>query len=210
MDILEVLTVAQAAFRINGNKVIGTNQYPPTGVPNKTLILSHFNNSHPIDIIDEDRVLGKEIRDHICQQMTISKLTNAAVAEFVATVSDTVAKDSVKLSEIGFVAWAPMIYVNMLENDRATINFAHYAGTSKHVGKIKSKIEINFTPITVRYNREYKCFRHTGHDDYGNLIGFLNKDKLQGNITGRVKSHARSAHLSNSSITYINYVKVVK
>lgn len=209
MEILEVLAVAQAAFRINSNKVVGLADPPKGMVPNCKLMRDHFDQIRAIEVTDEDRATANEMRGHIAQRLMLNKLSDWYASEFVEVVGELVAKSTVTRRELSSVAWAPRIYADMVTRDQATVALAHYTGSSKFSGKLKEKIQVNFTPITVKYSRDYYCFRHLGHDEYGNLIGFMHKERLSGRIAGRVKRHVKSDNLNRASITYINNVKAV-
>jgi len=212
-DTAEVLAVAQAIFRLEGNR-INRGDFDFVAkvqqVSSKERIVAHFNNTVPIEVTDADREIGKLIPEYIQQQVIMNTLVGKETSDFIADINTIVSREHVHQFDLGRVVWAPKLYVDMVQQSDNKENIAHHAITSVYVGRIKEKIELDYFPISVRFVREYNCFRHLGHDGNGNLIGFLNKKKIEtGRIQGRVKSQSVSHYNNNGKVTYLNYVKEV-
>lgn len=201
-DTKEVIAVSQAIFREAGNQIVREGL-----VSSRDKLDNHFNGSATVVVTDEDRALADTILTYVQQRTTMNALTGARVAEFVTDVITLTEKDTVSERDFGRIVWLPKLYTDMLVKDDAKIELAHYTVTSRFVGKIKDKLEIDFTPLTVMYHREYNCFRHLGHDGHGNLIGFLNKKRIAGPIKGRVKKQEVSRYHGNAKVTYLSYVQ---
>jgi hypothetical protein len=210
-ETLEVLAVAQAIFRLEGNRInrgdfdfVAKKQQ----VSSKERIVAHFNNTTAIEITDADRELATGISAYIQQRVIMDTLTGKEVSGFITDINTIVSKEHVHQFDLGRVVWAPKLYADMVQQSNNQEDIAQYAISSVYVGRVKEKIELDFTVISAKFNREYNCFRHLGHDGAGNLIGFLNKKSIgTGRIRGRVKSQSVSRYNNNGKVTYLNYVQ---
>jgi len=210
-DTTEVLTVAQAIFRLEGNRInrsdfdfVAKVQH----VSSKERIVAHFNNTKLIEVTDADREVAKSIASYIQQRIIMDTLMQKEISDFITDINTIVGREYVHQFDLGRVVWAPKLYADMVQQSANQEDIAQYAISSAYVGRVKEKIELDFTVISVKYNREYECFRHLGHDGAGNLIGFLNKKSISnGRIQGRVKSQSISKYNNNGRVTYLNYVK---
>jgi hypothetical protein len=210
-DTTEVLTVAQAIFRLEGNR-INRGDFDFVAkvqqVSSKERIVAHFNNTKLIEVTDADREVAKSIASYIQQRVIMDTLMQKEISGFIADINTIVGREHVHQFDLGRVVWAPKLYADMVQQSANQEDIAQYAISSVYVGRVKEKIELDFTVISVKYNREYECFRHLGHDGAGNLIGFLNKKSIgNGRIQGRVKSQSISKYNNNGRVTYLNYVK---
>lgn len=207
----EVLAVAQAIFRLEGNKVNrGDFDFvtKKSSVSSKEQIIAHFNNTVPVMVTDQDREISKEIINHIQQRVILDTLAGKNISDFIGDVNNIICQETVHQFDLGRVVWAPKIYSDMVQRSSDQEDIARYAITSTYIGLAKQKIEIDFFPIYSKFVRDYNCFRHLGHDGNGNLVGFLFKKPLgAGRIQARVKSQSISKYNSNGKITYLNYVK---
>jgi len=210
-DTTEVLTVAQAIFRLEGNR-INRGDFDFVAkvqqVSSKERIVAHFNNTKLIEVTDADREVAKSIASYIQQRIIMDTLMQKEISDFITDINTIVGREYVHQFDLGRVVWAPKLYADMVQQSANQEDIAQYAISSAYVGRVKEKIELDFTVISVKYNREYECFRHLGHDGAGNLIGFLNKKSISnGRIQGRVKSQSISKYNNNGRVTYLNYVK---
>ena len=210
-DTTEVLTVAQAIFRLEGNR-INRGDFDFVAkvqqVSSKEHIVAHFNNTKLIEVTDADREVAKSIASYIQQRIIMDTLMQKEISDFITDINTIVGREYVHQFDLGRVVWAPKLYADMVQQSANQEDIAQYAISSAYVGRVKEKIELDFTVISVKYNREYECFRHLGHDGAGNLIGFLNKKSIgNGRIQGRVKSQSISKYNNNGRVTYLNYVK---
>jgi hypothetical protein len=200
----EVVAVACAIFREVGNKV------ERTGEQSSRVRLERHYKDQQVAVTDADREMAETVMTYVQQKTTINALTGAKVGVFVQDVVALVDSKDIKERDFGRIVWLPKLYTDMVARDEAKQDLAHYTITSRYVGKIKDKLEVNFTPLTVNYSRDYNCYRHLGHDGSGNLIGFLSKAQHSGLIKGNIKKHSTSSYHSNAKVTYLNYVQEVK
>lgn len=213
-DTAEVLAVSQAIFRLEGNR-INRGDFDPTtnkhGISNKSQLVAHFDNSVPVEVTVADREIAQIIPAYIQQKIIMDTLTGKDTGDFVADINTIVGREHVHQFDLGRAVWAPKLYADMIKASDEREGIAQYAMTSVYVGQVKEKLELDFYPIYTKFSREYNCFRHLGHDGAGNLIGFLNKNKIENNcrIQGRVKSHSVSRYNNNGKVTYINYVREI-
>lgn len=198
-----VISASVAAFRHNGNKIDDTNRNLVWGILNKR--------DDAIVVLEEDKHMATEIIADVQHRGMLADIKGATVSEFRQRITDCMNKEKVSRSDVGRLLWMPKVYLDYKKSDEYHHEFAVLAFGSKYIGNVKDKIEINFIPITVRFTINYGVWRHTGHDGNGNLVGFLNKEKIDVPtiIKGNVKSHDHSKH-TNGKTTYLNYVKVVK
>jgi len=201
----EVVAVTCAIFREANNSIVraGTKS-------SSTRLIQHYAGAEQVTVTPADTEMADTVITYVQQRTTMDALTGAKVALFVKNVMSLLEEDTVGDRNFGTIVWLPKLYSDMVARDETRMELAHFAVTSKYVGKIKDKVEINFAPLTVNYHREYNCFRHLGHDGNGNLIGFLHKTQLSGTIRGRVKKQEVSRYHSNARVTYLNYVQEVK
>ncbi len=200
----EVVAVACAIFREAGNTVKREGEES-----SKARLEQHFKGQE-VSVTDADREMADTVVSYVQQRATIDALTGAKVSVFVQDVVELANTKDINERQFGRIVWLPKLYVDMTARDDVKQELAHYTITSKYVGKIKDKLTINFTPLTVNYSRDYNCYRHLGHDGHGNLIGFLSKAQHSGPIKGHIKKHSTSTYHGNAKVTYLNYVQGVK
>lgn len=207
-DLREVLAVACAIYRANGNKVVKFNE---DKIPaSKDVIAAHFIKGETVEVTDADRTSGEEVLNNIQHRSLMMQIANRKQGSFVNNVTQILQADKVPANRLGFVVWAPKIAESIRLEDQQKLDLAQLALTSNYIGTVGDKITVNFTPIRNRFSREYNCYRCFGHDDHGNLVGFLSKKELTGKIVGRVKTQEVSKYNNGAKVTYLNYVKVVK
>ena len=198
----EVITVACAVFRESNNKVVREGI-----TSSKDRIMAHFNTTVPIAVTESDVEMANTMLLYLQQKTVLNALIGAKISPFVEDVVRITENPTISERDFGRIVWLPKLYADMIARDEVKQDLAHYTINSIYVGKIKDKIKINFIPLAVSYVRDYNCFRHLGHDGNGNLIGFLNKEKISGSIRGRVKKHEVSTYHGGARITYLNYVQ---
>lgn len=209
-DRQEVIAVACALYRTNGNKVIKDNDKKlPTS---KQLLVDHFENIALVDVTDADREFATVCCSQIQHRVLMNALVDRNSNDFLDKVSDLVIGPHEKFSvnKFGLAVWIPAVTAGMQAEEQQKLDLASLAFSSKYQGKLGEKITVNFTPIRVKYVPNYSCFRHFGHDGNGNLIGFLHKKELKGKIHGKVKAQEVSKYNGNGRVTYLNYVKEVE
>ena len=113
---------------------------------------------------------------------------------------------------VGIAMWAPKTYNDLQKADDVQHELTVLSFGSQYLGKEKDKITIDFVTITERFNKEFGCWRYTGHDTKGNLVGFLSKTKLlsvKTQVRGRIKA-TEQGKFTGGRTTYLNYVKEIK
>lgn len=209
IDCVELLAVAQAAYRTNGNQLLreSTQEHIANGILVKEFV---YHNRPTVTVTDEDRTQARAIRDYITQRTMLSKLTGRMLNEFINKISDIISKEKTNLSDAGLLAWAPKIYADLLKADEAQQEFSLLGLSSNYLGSVGTRVEIEFHTITRRWNNNYGCFRYSGHDGNGNLVGFLCKHEYPPvvRIKGRVKA-LDTGRLTQGKTTYLNYTRAL-
>jgi len=167
--------------------------------------------STKIELLPEDSVTAEEIKNYILQRVMLSRLTDKALGDFIENISSLLEKDQVNTKHAGILAWAPKVYADLTKADDQRQEMYAISRSSRYIGKVGDKVEIDFTTITKRWNNNYGCFRYTGHDSEGNLVGFLSKNDYasQVKIKGRIKATEESRY-TNGRTTYLNYTRELK
>lgn len=209
IDCIELLAIAQAAWRVNGNELI---QAAKDGrIPNGTLVKeSVYNNVPTVEVTAEDRTQAVAMREYITQRVMLSRLTGRSLSEFVNKINDIIIEEKTNPRNAGLVAWAPKVYSDLQKSDEAQQEFSLLGLSSGYLGRLGDKVELEFHTITKRWTSNYNCFRYTGHDGNGNLVGFLSKNDYPAvvKLKARIKAH-ETGRLSGGKTTYLNYTKAI-
>ena len=205
---VELLAVAQAAYRENGNEL---HQSSKDGkVANGILVKEAvYNNKPTVTVTDEDRVHAQNIKDYITQRVMLSKLTGKSLNEFIVKIGDILVQESTSIRNAGLLTWAPKVYADLQKAEDVNQELSVLGITSKYIGQVGSKIEIEFHTVTKRWT-QFGCFRYVGHDGNGNLIGFLSKHEYPAVV--KIKARIKNCEISKFSggkTTYLNYTKQV-
>lgn len=207
-DTNEVIAVACAVFRINGNTVVRENSKGT--LTSKLLMMEHVSGKNLVNITDEDREFASLCVKQLQHRLLMSQLSGRDQNDFIDKVTEITHHSTTTLKQFGFIAWIPKVVLGMQAEDQQKLDLAHLSFRSQYQGTLGEKLAIDFHPIRIKFVHEYRCFRHFGHDGKGNLIGFLNKNQLSGKITGKIKTHEVSKFNNGGKVTYLNYVKVDK
>lgn len=207
VNTLEVLSVACAAYRINGGLLKEATSEKNS---NSVLVKSHFRDAKPLEVTDQDRESAESVKTYIQQTVMLSRLQSLPVNDFTNQISTILEAETTKLSNIGILVWAPKLCAD-LQKSADTKQQASLIGiSSNYIGNVGNKVNVNFTTISKRFNNAYNCWRYLGHDGNGNLIGFLNKNEIKdGLLKGKIKATEYSKY-SGGKVTYLNYVKEAK
>jgi hypothetical protein len=208
IDTLELLAVAVAVYRMNGNRVINND---PKATSNKESVKNHFLGQPTVRVSGDDRDQATVIKNYLEQKVMLTRLTGARLSNFLSDVVENISKQSVRHFLIGQLVWAPKLYDDSIKQDNVKQDISVISVDSKYIGKEKDKVELTFHLFDCKYNSNYNCYRHIGHDGKGNLIGFLNKNQIadKSHIRARIKSTGVSNYYGNGKVTYLNFVKVV-
>lgn len=208
-DTKQVLAAAVAVYRIQGSRIVRFENDVPG---NKEIVLGILAGQSDINITDEDYVQAQEISKYLEQKIMLTNLTGGRVNDFLLQISQLAVNPDVPAFSVGQLVWAPKLFEDSNKQDDIKQTIGQFVFTSSYLGKEKDKIELEFTPIDVRYLTVYNCFRHVGHDGKGNLVTFLNKNSINTvqKIRARVKGCDTSKYYNNAKTTQINFVKVIE
>lgn len=210
LDTAFITAAAVAAYKANGNKIITK---PKNGqISNRALvnaIIAQEENS--LVVTDSDHKEAASIVEFLNYQLTITGLSGKPLTEFAAIVATMLSKPTVSSGRFGQILWAPKLCddLRLMSDHTHELTVLSYA--SKYLGKVKDHIETDFTTIVERYNTAYQCWRYTGVDPNGNLIGFFINTKLSSNkvrIAGRIKQILTNRY-NHGKTTYVNQVKEI-
>ena len=209
--VIDILAVACAAYRINGNQILRESK--DDKIANGVLVKAHFLDNKHLDVTDEDRERAEEVKNYICQRVTMMLLTNTVVNDFLSSVFTIVSSEKTHPRNIGMATWAPKLCADLTRTDEQKHEMTVLSYGSNYLGKVGDKIELTFTTVVERWTQSYNCYRYTGHDGQGNLVGFLSKNKLSSQtgvkIKGRIKT-TEKGRFTGGKTTYLNYVKEIK
>jgi hypothetical protein len=210
INVLDTLVLAVAAYRVNGNSVVNSTTLERP-VTNAAMVKSHMLHCTSIEVLDEDRTRAQEIKDAIVQQVLLARLTGKELGNFVERVGLIVEKESTGRSDFGIIIWIPKIYADLQAEQNQTHELTINGYSSRYIGRIGDKVELEFTTVIKRWNKTYLCYRYTGHDGNGNLVGFFCKHEYPLTVKLRAKVKAQEeSKFSGGKITYLNYTKEIK
>jgi hypothetical protein len=212
---LDVIATAVAAYEHNNDSIVRT---PVTlnGVgylSNRQLISDYVQgNGGPFIVNDTHRKQADGIIQYL-EQTVIMQSLKSTPDRFLAQVSATLANKLVNVKDFGIIAWAPHLVDQYQKKDHVRETSARYEYTSRYIGKVGDKLEMNFTLIEKRYIQTIDCFSVFGVTDNDNLVFYWAKtlDKVceVGKISGRIKEHKLDEYRNNAKVTVLNYVKVL-
>lgn len=204
----DVVAVACALYRINGNQIIKDGAKDQ--IPSKLLMAEHFAGKVIVDVTDADREYADVCVAQLQHRQLMNQLTDRQQSDFIDDITAMTHRDTIPSNKFGIAVWIPKVVAGMQAEEQQKLDISHLAFTSKFQGKVGEKLTVEFHPIRVKFVHEYGCYRHFGHDGNGNLIGFLNKKSLTGKVCGKIKSQETSKYNNNGKVTYLNYVKEVE
>jgi hypothetical protein len=209
-DTVQTLALAIAAYCKNNNSIVRKDGDTPG---NKELVLecllrnSKFEGFDSVDLIAQ----AQNLKTALEQQIVMNTLTNRRSSEFLLNVTNAIAGDTISMRDIGLIVWAPKLLSDLTKSEATRNDLVHLSFSSQYLGKVKDRVELDFTLVTQRYLQNYDLFIHTGHDEKGNLVNFFNKSKIEsGRITARIKQLKKDDYINGADVTVLNYVKVVK
>ena len=211
---LEVLAVANAAYRLSGNKIIRSTvgEDGQELVPNRVTIENYFNNGSDVAVLMSDSRSAEKMQTYLEQTVIIQSLKGTP-DRFLAQMAELVAKPEISNRDFGLVAWAPHLVDQYQKKDRVREISSRYEHKSRYIGTPGQKITTDFTLIDQHYVKTMDCYVVYGFDAGDNLIMYWAKDQDKicevGQISGRIKAHREDEYRSNARVTVMNYVKVV-
>lgn len=220
VNVREALAVAIYAFRANNNMVV-RDMYHNDHVemfPNKAYLIKHFIDSSSslnisaFEITDELLAEADNVKQQLEYIVTMSVLIQGRTNPFTEDCAKLVSADSVGTKHFGTLVWIPKLVSDNQAKETAKIRSAQLEHSSKYIGKLSDRIELNFNLIEKRYINNINCWAAYGHTDEGNLVKFLTKyEELcnNGTIRGRIKEITRDTYRNNAQVTSLNHVKKI-
>jgi len=142
------------------------------------------------------------------------KAIGGKINEFERKVLDVVKRGEINTFEFGIVASLPKSYTRGVERDKVEREQQALSIDSKHIGKVKDKVELDVEILRVNYIQKLNCHVVNAKDTVGNLIVFFTAkgseftDTKNIKVKARVKRHQVSTY-HNGNETVLNYVKKV-
>jgi hypothetical protein len=212
---LDVIATAVAAYEYNKRSIV-RNPVTLDGVgyvSNRQLIGDYVEGrGGPFIVGESHREQAEDIVAYL-EQTVIMQSLKGTPDRFLSQISTTLANKLVNIKDFGIIAWAPHLVDQYQKKDQVRELSARYEYTSRYLGKINDKVEINFTLIEKRYIQSIDCFSVFGVTEHDNLIFYWAKtlDKVceVGKISGRVKEHKEDEYRNDAKVTVLNYVKVL-
>lgn len=212
---LQVLATAVAAYEHNSQRV-ERNPLQNEGnniMPNRQLISNYLQGKGAPFVVNDFHVKQAEgIMQYLQQAGIMQTLINRG-DRFLNQINQLLLEPTVDSKEFGLMAWAPKLANDYQKKDHVREVSARFEYTSRYVGKIGDKIEIDFTLIDSRYIQSMDCHAVYGHDAEGNLIFYWAREEKKilkhGRMRGRVKAQKQDRYRGDAAVTTLNYVKII-
>jgi hypothetical protein len=221
----DMLALAYAAYRVNGNQYIKeTRRFSedvPTQFSNKDLMrmfltqkghASHYvpHDYVPFVITEEDYAAIDRARSHF-KRYTMEILGDS-LNDFQKTVYEAYCAEDIPVNSAGIVAYLPQFVERELED----IAFKKLLRTeyrdSVHVGAVGDTVEGVVKILRKFYSPQWERWNYTAALN-GNLVSFMNgyEHEVDGmkRIKAKVKGHTKNRMFSVDE-TRLNYVKLYK
>jgi len=217
----EALAMACAAQRINGAYLKDTRRFSceenKTQFANKELVKFAFEERPgmlPMDFIrpvptEEDYAQVAEIQKWMKRYIMLGL---GDLDDFKKDMISAVAEDTVKVSNLGRVAFIPEFVKRDQRETGLTKEIRVEYRDSAYLGKEKDMVDGVAKILDKRFSAQWESFNYTAVMD-GNLVSFMNKhDHEVGamkRIKGKVKAQTKNK-LFSANETRLNYVKLYK
>ena len=217
----DALAVACAALRINGAYLKDTRRFSCeenlTQFANKELVKFAFEQRPgmlPMDFIrpvptEEDYAQVAEIQQWMKRYIMLGL---GDLDDFKKDMISAVAEDTVKVSNLGRVAYIPEFVKRDKHETGLKKEIRVEYRSSTYLGKEKDMVEGVVKILDKRFSAEWESYNYTAVMD-GNLVSFMNKyDHEVGamkRVKGKVKAQTKNK-LFGADETRLNYVKLYK
>jgi len=217
----EALAMACAAQRINGAYLKDTRRFSceenKTQFANKELVKFAFEERPgmlPMDFIrpvptEEDYAQVAEIQKWMKRYIMLGL---GDLDDFKKDMISAVAEDTVKVSNLGRVAYIPEFVKRDKHETGLKKEIRVEYRSSTYLGKEKDMVEGVVKILDKRFSAEWESYNYTAVMD-GNLVSFMNKyDHEVGamkRVKGKVKAQTKNK-LFGADETRLNYVKLYK
>ena len=221
VSIQDALAVACAALRINGAYLKDTRRFSCeenlTQFANKELVKFAFEERPgmlPMDFIrpvptEEDYAQVAEIQKWMKRYIMLGL---GDLDDFKKDMISAVAEDTVKVSNLGRVAYIPEFVKRDKHETGLKKEIRVEYRSSTYLGKEKDMVEGVVKILDKRFSAEWESYNYTAVMD-GNLVSFMNKyDHEVGamkRVKGKVKAQTKNK-LFGADETRLNYVKLYK
>ena len=221
VSIQDALAVACAALRINGAYLKDTRRFSCeenlTQFANKELVKFAFEGRPgmlPMDFIrpvptEEDYAQVAEIQKWMKRYIMLGL---GDLDDFKKDMISAVAEDTVKVSNLGRVAYIPEFVKRDKHETGLKKEIRVEYRSSTYLGKEKDMVEGVVKILDKRFSAEWESYNYTAVMD-GNLVSFMNKyDHEVGamkRVKGKVKAQTKNK-LFGADETRLNYVKLYK
>ena len=221
VSIQDALAVACAALRINGAYLKDTRRFSCeenlTQFANKELVKFAFEERPgmlPMDFIrpvptEEDYAQVAEIQQWMKRYIMLGL---GDLDDFKKDMISAVAEDTVKVSNLGRVAYIPEFVKRDKHETGLKKEIRVEYRSSTYLGKEKDMVEGVVKILDKRFSAEWESYNYTAVMD-GNLVSFMNKyDHEVGamkRVKGKVKAQTKNK-LFGADETRLNYVKLYK
>lgn len=209
IDTTSALSVAVAAYRLNDRKVV---KYVDGKPGNKELMYNYFASNALFHGVDAADLMDEAIKIQITlpQQVMMTTLRGDKPNDFLLNITKLITSESISKRDLGIIAWAPKLFDDINKENNVREQIVQLGSTSHYIGKVGDKATVEFTLITCKYLQQFNSYVHRGHDNFGNLISFFNKNQIvSGKIMGKIKSHTKDTRNYDFLTTNLNYVKIV-
>ena len=217
----DALAVACAALRINGAYLKDTRRFSCeenlTQFANKELVKFAFEERPgmlPMDFIrpvptEEDYAQVAEIQQWMKRYIMLGL---GDLDDFKKDMISAVAEDTVKVSNLGRVAYIPEFVKRDKHETGLKKEIRVEYRDSKYLGNVADMVEGVVKILDKRFSAEWESYNYTAVMD-GNLVSFMNKyDHEVGamkRVKGKVKAQTKNK-LFGADETRLNYVKLYK
>lgn len=220
MKFTDVIAASIAAYKASQNEIITSDGlcYPPgTTAPfyrwsNKTLVLFHLKHrfpdafkrefkfekdKKPFDLLvtDETRREAERLIGVVSSSYMMALLSNQRVSNFTAELSKTVeARETMDinamLSKVGMLVYLPQVAAAFEKQNNRQEKEQDFV-VSRHLGKIRDKLEINVTVFNCIYSTNWNRYFVKAYTDNNDVVFFSSdrawENSKKYNVRARIK-----------------------
>lgn len=214
--ISDALNYAVVAFHLNNDRVIRDDHRSESGdvLANRNYIQGALEGKMKLAITKAIKKEAEGIKQYLEQVRIIQSLKGRRDDQFLESMLELLAKETVTGRDLGLLAWAPKVANDYHKKDATAEITAQYEHSSQWIGKIKDKIMIDFTAIEIRFVPSMGIHSVFGHDEHDNLVHYWASEERRiiqrGLIQARVNKQINDKYHNNAKVTVINYVKEIK
>ena len=212
---LDILAAAVVAYQRNGAYIKeNTNLYDESG---NVVGFKEANRAIVREILDNGstdaaaQTQAQAIMDHF-KGLTFKAIADKPLSDFELTVLVIMAREEVNsMLDLAVLTSLPKVYDVAMKSEVAADAKRTNGYTSKHIGALESKVQLDADIVSCQYMRNFECYMVNGVTLDGNLIFWWSQREVKlGNtkLTGKIKAHKQDRD-TNYPSTQLNYVKVL-